>query len=138
MAALRPLSCSTGKPMSLNPMCRTPRLSAVWSCCDASGTVRSLRVSMKMKRRPMMVVPFDLVRLGLRSDQALCVGKRRFQARVICNPLARDVERRAVVRAGADERQAQRDVHAFFQPEIFHRDQPLIVVLGHDNVESTL
>ena len=86
----------------------------------------------------MMVVPFEFSSSWFAQHEALCVGKRRFQACVVCNSPARDVERRAVIRAGADERQAQRDVHAFFQPEILHRDQPLIVVLGYDNIESTL
>ena len=56
---------------------------------------------------------------------------------MVCNPPAGDVERRAVIWAGADERQAQRDVHALLQPEILHRDQSLIVVLGNDNIEPT-
>ena len=57
---------------------------------------------------------------------------------MVCDPKARDIECRAVIRAGAHERQAQCDVHPFFKAEILHRDQALIVVLSHHDVEPAL
>ena len=48
---------------------------------------------------------------------------------------ASDVERGAVVRAGADKRQTQRDVDAFGDPQVFHRDQAVVVGHRHHQVE---
>jgi large conductance mechanosensitive channel len=48
---------------------------------------------------------------------------------------ARDVEGRAVVRAGAHQRQAQRDVDALLHAQVLDRDQALVVVHRHHHVE---
>ena len=48
---------------------------------------------------------------------------------------AGDVERGAVVRAGADERQAERDVDAVLDAEVLHRDQAVVVGHRDDDVE---
>jgi len=40
-----------------------------------------------------------------------------------------------VVYAGAHEGQSHGDVHALVQPQVFDRNQPLVVVLGHHDVE---
>ena len=50
-------------------------------------------------------------------------------------PRAGDVERGAVVGAGAHERQAQRHVHAVLHAEVLHRDQPVVVRHRDDHVE---
>ena len=48
---------------------------------------------------------------------------------------AGDVEGRAVVGAGAHQRQPQRDVHALVHAQILDGDQSLVVVHRHDHVE---
>ena len=48
---------------------------------------------------------------------------------------AGDVERRAVVGAGAHERQAERDVDAVLDAEVLHRDQAVVVRHRDDDVE---
>ena len=50
-------------------------------------------------------------------------------------PRAGDVERRAVVGAGAHERQAERDVDAVLDAEVLHRDQAVVVGHRDDDVE---
>lgn len=57
------------------------------------------------------------------------------QAGVFRPSAARNIERRTVVDRGADKRQADGDVNAVIHPEIFHRDQALVVILGDHNVE---
>ena len=57
------------------------------------------------------------------------------QARRIRDPAAGDVERRAVIDRGPDDRQAQGDVHRPPEREQLDRDQPLIVITGDDGVE---
>src|ERR1035437_2446959 len=47
-----------------------------------------------------------------------------------------DVEGRAVIDGGADDRNAERDVHGFFEVDQFHRDVALIVVHGDDQVKG--
>ena len=49
--------------------------------------------------------------------------------------MAGDVERGAVIGAGADERQPERDVDAVLDAEIFHRDEAMVVRHGHNDVE---
>ena len=51
--------------------------------------------------------------------------QRRDQARRVGEPLAGDVEGRAVIGRGAHERQAERDVDAAVEGERLGRDQPL-------------
>jgi hypothetical protein len=43
-----------------------------------------------------------------------------------------------VVRTRTDEREAERDVHALFQAEIFDGNQTLVVILSHDDVEAAI
>src|SRR5215831_11290438 len=50
---------------------------------------------------------------------------------------AGDIEGRAVIDAGANEGQADRDVHATLDAEILHGDEALVVILRHDDVELT-
>src|SRR5262249_40036297 len=50
---------------------------------------------------------------------------------------ARDIECGAMVRAGTDERQTYGDVDAILNTRQLDRDQPLIMVLGYDNVIVT-
>ena len=49
-------------------------------------------------------------------------------------PLARDVEGRAVVGRGPDERHPQRRVHAGFEGHELEADEPLVVVQRHDHL----
>ena len=48
---------------------------------------------------------------------------------------AGDVERGAVIGAGAHERQAERHVDAVLDAEVLHRDQAVVVGHGDDDVE---
>ena len=50
-------------------------------------------------------------------------------------PRAGDVERGAVIGAGANERQAERHVDAVLDAEVLHRDQPVVVGHRDDDVE---
>ena len=83
--------------------------------------LREIRDSLRRPRLAAAQLPGHADRL----DQAGGVGPAA----------AGDVERRAVVGAGAHQRQAQRDVHALFDAEVLHRDQPLVVVHRDHHVE---
>src|SRR5918992_4148156 len=58
-------------------------------------------------------------------------------ARVVGLACAGDVEGRAVIHAGAEERQAHGDVHAGVESHQLHGYMPLVVVLYHHDVELT-
>ena len=72
------------------------------------------------------------------SDAAELLGRldRDDEAGGRRDALAGDVERGAVVDAGADDRQAERDVDALVEAEVLDRDQALVVVLRDDDVEA--
>ena len=53
-------------------------------------------------------------------------------------PFPGDVVSRAVIGRGADERQAERPVHAAVEGDGFQRRQPLIVIHRHDGVKIPL
>ena len=57
------------------------------------------------------------------------------QAARVGDAAAGDVERGAVVGAGAHERQAERHVDAVLDAEVLHRDQPVVVGHRDDEVE---
>jgi hypothetical protein len=61
---------------------------------------------------------------------------RRRQAGRVGHAAAGNVERRAVVGAGAHEGQAQRHVDTVFDAEVLHRDQPVVVRHRHHHVEG--
>ena len=65
-------------------------------------------------------------------------SERASQARMLGLARAGDVERGAVIDAGAQEGQADGDVHPLLDAEILDRDQTLVVILGDDDVEFAL
>ncbi len=79
------------------------------------------------------------------ADAALTAARRRAGVRAMrtaaaklagsARPRAGDVERGAVVGAGAHERQAERDVDAVLDAEVLHRDQAVVVGHRDDDVE---
>ena len=70
----------------------------------------------------------------LRRDQLDGQFDRAGHAARVGGVLARDVERRAVVGAGADDGQAHRHVHSPIASEELDRNQALVVVHGDDEV----
>ena len=67
--------------------------------------------------------------------QLACHMNGRQKARRVSLPAAGDVKSRAVVRAGAHQRQAQRDIDALLHPQVFHGNQPLVVVHRHHHIK---
>ena len=95
------------------------------------GTARGRRAAARDSRQPARgPEPTLASRLSWRATRTASIrlaGSAR--------PRAGDVERRAVVGAGAHQRQAQRDVHALLHAEVLHRDQALVVVHRDHHIE---
>jgi len=72
---------------------------------------------------------FQILRFGVSSGHKfLGQPNRRNHARRVGHTLPCNVERCAVVRRGADERETQRPVHAALETNHFERHQSLIVI----------
>src|SRR5215218_4396116 len=84
------------------------------------------------------LAPFLGVLLGLSLGSRQRPGEVEgcAHARVVGLACTGDVEGRAVVHAGAEERQAHGDVHAGVEAHQLNRNVSLVVVLHHHNVED--
>ena len=69
------------------------------------------------------------------SESVARHAHRGGEARRVGAAAAGDVERGAVIGAGAHERQAERDVDAVLDAEVLHRDQAVVVRHRDDDVE---
>src|SRR5918995_4044107 len=137
----------------------TPRLPAVIATC-APGSIRAFISSFAHCSRSasptfstrglgkscltltafgnrISLAPFLGVLLGLSLGTRQRPGEVEgcAHARVVGLACTGDVKRRAVVHAGAEERQAHGDVHAGVEAHQLHGDVPLVVVLHHHDVE---
>ena len=115
-------------------MCETGRLRAVESAYlmeRATARARKQLAAARNADAPLGRSTARAVGAARRARHA----HRRAQARRIGTAAAGDVERGAVVGAGAHERQAERDVDAVLDAEILHRDQAVVVRHRDDDVE---
>src|SRR5581483_3357510 len=118
----------TSVPSSATPASKVSRMWKSWNafrfsaidCCAFSRSVFSAITGSWGSR-----LPRQPRRQQHRRDHALRIGFSR----------AGDVERSAVVDRRPDDRQAQRDVDRLAERDQLHRNEPLIVVAGHHDVE---